>query len=272
MTDLSIFHQPQAWDDRSRDYANLAEPFTSRMALALADAIEVQPGERVVDIACGPGALAMHLAGRGAQVAAIDHSEGMIALLRARIAEAGLAGRISAQVMDGQALAFSDSSFDVALSAFGIFLFPDNEQGLREAVRVLRPGGRLGLATWQGQFGAGPSLLLHQVYQELFPDREIAFPSAGAAAWGDPEHLAQVMADAGLEHVTVSPLSQPWAFPSTQWVVEKADNLFAIFPSWSALTPAERDRVRHRMAERLEPDLAVPSTALLATGVKALQG
>jgi SAM-dependent methyltransferase len=271
MKRLPHFHQPETWDERSRDYQALAEPFTSRMAIALAERVGVRAGERVIDIACGPGALALHLARGGAEVTAIDHSEGMIGLLRGELAAAGLAGRVTAQAMDGQALAFPDGSFDVALSAFGIFLFPDNEAGLREAVRVLRSGGRVGLATWQGDFGAGPSLLFHEVYQELFPEREIAFPSAGAAAWGDVDHLARVMAGAGLEQVSVAARTERWTFPSTDWVADKADDLFAIFPSWTALTPEERDLVRRRIVQRLQPDLAVPSTALLATALKPLK-
>ncbi len=134
----------------------------------------------------------------------------------------------------------------------------------------LRPGGRMGIASWEGSFGAGPSRLFHEAYQELFPEREIAFPSAGAAAWGDADHLARVMAQAGLDQVRVEPLTQPWTFPSADWVIDKTDDLFAIFPSWNALEEGERDLVRRRIAESLGPQLAVQSTALLATAVKPI--
>jgi ubiquinone/menaquinone biosynthesis C-methylase UbiE len=168
---------PETWDDFSRDYEEMAEPSTARFAIALAQRIGVAPGARVIDIGCGPGALALHLAGRGAEVTAIDHSPAMVARLRRRAQEQRL--RIAAEAMDGQALAFPDGSFDLALSAFGIFLFPDNHAGLAEAVRVVRPGGRVALATWQGRFGAGPSLLLHRAFAELFPDRPLVFPPKG---------------------------------------------------------------------------------------------
>lgn len=260
--------QPATWDDFSRDYEEMAEPNTSRFALALADQVGVAAGDRVIDIGCGPGALALHLAAQGAEVTAIDHSPAMVARLNKRAKEQGV--RIAAEAMDGQALTLPDDSFDVALSAFGIFLFPDNRAGLAEAVRVVRPGGRIALATWQGKFGAGPSQLLHDAYSELFPDRPITFPSEGAAAWGDPKVLKDALQGAGLEHVSVTEHHLDWTFASRDWISKQAQNLFRMFPAWAELSVAERDRlieIAFGRLDRRDPP-SVPSTALFAVGQK----
>lgn len=268
MNQHTHFHRPGTWDDYSHDYEEMAEPNTSRFAIALSDRVGVAPGERVIDIGCGPGALALHLARLGAEVTAIDHSPAMVARLAGRAEEQGAS--LSAQAMDGQALTFTDASFDVALSAFGIFLFPDNHAGLREAVRVVRPGGRVALATWKGRFGAGPSLLLHRAYADLFPDRPIAFPSEGAAAWGEQDVLEAAMNQAGLEQVSLTEHRLDWTFPSRDWIVRQAQNLFRMFPSWSALTAGERETLVSSALASLgggEPP-SVPSTALFAVGQK----
>ncbi len=260
--------QPDTWDDFSRDYEEMAEPATRRFAIALAELVAVETSDRLIDIGCGPGALALHLAGRGVDVTAIDHSPAMIARLRRRAEQEGL--HIAAEAMDGQALTFPDASFDVALSAFGIFLFPDNQAGLAEAVRVLRPGGRIGIATWKGRFGAGPSRLLHEAFADMFPDRPLAFPSEGAAAWGDPNILQGALSAAGLEQVAVTEHGLDWTFPSRDWVARQAGNLFKMFPAWTSLTEVERDRLIASAIASLGPGEppSVPSAALFAIGQK----
>jgi SAM-dependent methyltransferase len=268
MNQHAHFHRPESWDDFSRDYEEMAEPSTRRFAVALADRVGIAPQDRVIDIGCGPGALALHLAASGAQVTAIDHSPAMVARL-ARRAEDQSAS-IHTEAMDGQALTFADDGFDLAISAFGIFLFPDNHAGLREAVRVVRPGGRVALATWQGRFGAGPSLLLHRAFADMFPDRPLTFPSEGAAAWGDPQVLEAALTDAGLEQVAVTELQLDWTFPSRDWIARQAQNLFRMFPSWTALNELEREQLVARALASLgdaEPP-SIPSTALFAVGQK----
>ena len=268
MNDLHQFHQPGTWDDFSKDYEQLAEPYTRLFALALAERVALQPGERVIDIGCGPGALSLHMAAAGSHVTAIDHAPIMVQRLLQRADAAGVRAHLDAAAMDGQALTFADDSFDVALSAFGIFLFPDNQAGLGEAVRVVRPGGRIGIASWQGDFGAGPSLLLHRCHAALFPGRPIEPPSRGAASWGDPDVLGRALTDAGLVDVEVIEHSADWVFPFADWTDDHAQRLFQMLPSWKALDADERSRLTQAIAASLREDPAVATTALLATGRK----
>ena len=96
---------------------------------------------RFLDVAAGSGALAIPAARRGARVLATDRSAAMLELLRQRARTEGLA--IETRDMDGHALALDDESFDMAGSQFGVMLFPDMPQGIREMARVVRSGGRV---------------------------------------------------------------------------------------------------------------------------------
>ena len=109
-------------------------------------------GPRVLDEACGTGdfaiAIARHLAAKGGSwsVTGVDISEGMLEVMRRKVAEAGLddarCGRVSAETGDCCALQYADGSFDTVTVAFGVRNFEDREKALQEVLRVLRPGGR----------------------------------------------------------------------------------------------------------------------------------
>lgn len=103
-------------------------------ALRLAGPLDART--RILDIAAGAGALSIPAAFSGATVTAVDIAPGMVNLLSERLAPFPDA---QASVMDGQALAIDDDSFDLAFSIFGVSLFGDWRTGLSEQVRVLRP-------------------------------------------------------------------------------------------------------------------------------------
>ena len=115
-----------------------------------ADAIElVAPAAdaHVLDVACGPGTLALQVAPRVARVTAIDFAARMVEHLQGALDSGGVAN-VEAHLMDGQDLSFDDASFDAAFSMFGLMFFPDRGKGLAELHRVVKPGGRVAIATW----------------------------------------------------------------------------------------------------------------------------
>ena len=108
----------------------------------------VRPGavQEILDIACGTGDFSIAIAremGPGSRVTGIDLSEGMLAVMRSKLAAAGLADRVRCGRGDSEALDFADASFDCTAIAFGIRNFEHREQALREILRVLRPSGKL---------------------------------------------------------------------------------------------------------------------------------
>ena len=109
-------------------------------------ALGVRPGDRVLDVGCGPGFLACelgHEVGGSGRVIGIDESPEMLEAARARIAREGLPGRVEVQRGDAARLDFPDQAVDV-VTVVQVYLYvPDVEGALAEANRVLRPGGRL---------------------------------------------------------------------------------------------------------------------------------
>ncbi len=210
----------------------------------------------------------MELARRGAHVTAIDHSSAMTARIAERARAAGL--ELEALTMDGQALELPDGGFDVAMSVFGIMLFPDHEAGLRELVRVLRPGGRAGLAVWRSAGGAGPGLLLREAAAALDPEGELAPMPLGHQLWHDPDRLAADLVRAGLTDIEIVEMSEDWPFPSLAWVAENAESLFGVMPIWTRTDQEGRKLLLdHALGQLSAMDRpAVPSPALLATARK----
>lgn len=103
-------------------------------ALAVEAVLEVRP-RRVLEVGCGPGEAAERIGASGVEVEALDISERMVELTRAR--------GVNACVGDVQELPFEDESFDAALAAWMLYHVPDVGRGVAELARVLRPGGRL---------------------------------------------------------------------------------------------------------------------------------
>lgn len=113
------------------------------------DRIVAPDVRRILDLACGTGdfsvAMAKRLRSRSldARVTGVDLSEGMLAVMREKVAREDLQDMISIEQGDGENLHFGDASFDRVTIAFGIRNFENREKGLREMFRVLRPGGRV---------------------------------------------------------------------------------------------------------------------------------
>src|SRR3954447_13143132 len=121
-------------------------PLTARML----DRAAVAPGDRVLELACGPGGAGLEAAervGPEGTVIVSDVAAEMTALAAARAAERGLTNT-EARVLDLEAIAEDDGSFDVVLCREGLMLVPEPERAAAEIARVLAPGGRFAVAVW----------------------------------------------------------------------------------------------------------------------------
>jgi ubiquinone/menaquinone biosynthesis C-methylase UbiE len=112
----------------------------------LCEAVDIEAGDRVLDVAAGNGNASLAAARRGATVTASDYVPALLEAMHARGNADGL--HIDALTADAEALPFDDASFDVVLSTLGVMFTPDQERAAAELLRVCRPGGRIGLANW----------------------------------------------------------------------------------------------------------------------------
>jgi len=155
--------QRYGWDKAAAHYERYwrsqLEPAQRRL-LELAD---VQPGERVLDVACGTGLVSFPAAesvGATGGLVGTDISEEMVAASAATASARGLTQAVFER-MDAEALTFADGTFDAALSALGFMYYPDPLKAAREMYRVLRPGGRAVAAVWGSRDRCG--------WAEIFP-------------------------------------------------------------------------------------------------------
>lgn len=154
------------------------ETLTTPAAAHLVEFARVNSSQKVLDVACGTGVVAITAARAGATVSGLDLSP---VLIERAVANAKLAG-VSADFVEGDAeyLPYKDASFDVVLSQFGHMFAPRPEVVVAEMLRVLKPGGTLAFATWPPEMFVGKMFSL--VAQYLPPPEGVAPPPL----WGEP--------------------------------------------------------------------------------------
>jgi ubiquinone/menaquinone biosynthesis C-methylase UbiE len=184
--DFSAIKQNQQATWSSGDYALIGITLQI-VGESLAEATDIRAGERVLDIAAGNGNVTLAAARRFANVTSTDYVPELLEKGRVRALAEGLP--VNFRVADAEELPFEDGSFDVALSTFGAMFTPDHTRPAREMLRVVRKGGRIGLANWTPESFIGQ---LFKVIGRYIP------PPAGLkspALWGTEAHLAKLFGE-----------------------------------------------------------------------------
>ena len=150
----------------------------------LAEAADVRAGEKVLDVAAGNGNATLAAARRFAHVTSTDYVPALLDKGRARAAAEGLP--VQFQLADVEALPFADARFDLVLSTFGCMFAPDQRRVASEMLRVLRPGGRIGMANWTP--GGFIGRLFKVIGTHVPPPAGLASP----LLWGTEAHLAEL--------------------------------------------------------------------------------
>lgn len=156
------------------------------------DRTGVRAGDRVLDVACGTGNAATRAALAGGSVVGLDITPELFPAARRRAEAAGV--EVELVEGDAEALPFDDASFDVVLSTFGVMFAPRHAVAAAEIARVLRPGGRIGLASWapDGSVGA----FFATVGRHLPAPPPFAAPPI---LWGTEDHVRELFAGTGIE-------------------------------------------------------------------------
>jgi ubiquinone/menaquinone biosynthesis C-methylase UbiE len=161
----------------------------------LCEAADVGGGERVLDVAAGNGNATLAAARRFAHVTSTDYVPSLLDAGRRRAEAEGL--HVTFEVADAEALPYQDASFDVVLSTFGVMFAPDHSRSANELLRVCRPGGRIGLASWTPEGFIGK--MFRVVAKHVPPPAGVTSP----LLWGTRDHLQALCAGASAIHHTV---------------------------------------------------------------------
>jgi SAM-dependent methyltransferase len=189
--DVADFKQSSRAMWASGNYDAVAELIWSA-GRRLVERLDIRQGEDVLDVACGTGNAAIPAAQAGGRVVALDLTPELFEAGRERAHAVGV--EVDWVEGDAEALPFGDESFDVVLSTFGCMFAPRHEVTAGELARILRPGGRIGVAAWTPEGSIGDFFRVIGAHMPP-PPPFAALP----LLWGDVEHVLSLFADSGLE-------------------------------------------------------------------------
>jgi SAM-dependent methyltransferase len=240
---------PQRYDDLyvPRLFTPWAELLLDRLALA--------PGEAMLDVACGPGSVTRRAAprlGAAGRVVGMDLSAPMIAVARDKPAAGG--APIEYAVSPAVPLAAGDATFDVVSCQQGLQFFPDRAAAVAEMRRVLRPGGRVGIACWRPLEECPAFLAMCDGIDEIAPGTSAPFRAA--FSFGDAGALGRLCEGAGLRQVRVERLELPFVFEAGMAQALTGVYALPVGPQIEALPPEQQRALCDAVARRLEPFVA----------------
>ena len=215
----------------------------SRGRARLIDLLEASPGMKVLDLACGPGTLSRPLAQRvapGGEVIGVDLAEGMIALARS----AGIANARFV-VMDIEALDFPDATFDAVACGHGLQFAPDLGRAMREARRVLRPGGRFAASVPVDGGTLRPWALVEQAVDRWLPPAPRASDNAATRATvNDPVTFRQAAYAAGFQAAQVELIEDSVHWNSAEQFVAQCMSWWDLAARMEGASPEKREGFR----------------------------
>lgn len=179
-------------------------------------AAQLEPGHRVLDIACGTGILArealIHVAPFG-RVCGLDMAPGMLEVAKR------LAPALDWRQGQADALPFSDQTFDRVVSQFGLMLFPDPSKALQEIIRVLNPNGRFAVAVWDA-LEQMPAYAEEVALLERCAGQQAADALRAPFALGKQDQLKDLAFRVGITTAECSTMQGTARFPSVRSLVE----------------------------------------------------
>jgi SAM-dependent methyltransferase len=257
-----------AWDEH---VADVDEATSAETGLLLAG-VAIRPGERVLELAAGPGSLGPMLAqavGPDGSVVLSDLAPAMVEVAARRNASAG---NVTCAVVDASAIDRPDASFDVVLARMGLMFTPSPLDALREIHRVLAVGGRLGAMTW-GALDRNPwmtCLGMGAAIAGISADGPPTGPG-GIFSLSDPAVVAELVAQAGFHDVAVTAEPVVFRAPDVETHLARVGSLAGPLATRLAeATPAQRAALHEAATSIAAPyvvadGLELPGEALVIT-------
>lgn len=260
--------EAEGWERRVDAYDGFFTPITGRLFGPLLDAVGVVPGTRLLDVATGPGHLPARAAERGAVPVGVDVADAMVTRARE------LYPTLEFHRGDAEELPFADAEFDAVTANFLLPHLARPERAMAELVRVLAPGGRLALATWDVPSRAR----LFGFFLEAFSEVGAAPPSDLPAGpdvfrFADDAAFTELLTTAGLRDVEVSPIAFNYETATFdeywQALQEGTVRMSSLLHGQSEET---RLRIRDALKQKLDEHRAPIDTITLPVAVKLAAG
>ncbi|MGA8142881.1 MAG: class I SAM-dependent methyltransferase [Candidatus Acidiferrales bacterium] len=250
--------------------------FTRGATDAILEAAQVKPGMHVLDLASGVGDPALSLAaavGPGGHVTATDLGPGMISLAEELAATKGLKN-IDFKIANAESLPFASESFDVVTCRFGVMLFPDSVEALKECRRVLKHGGRVALVAWgakeQPFFTTTAGILLKYV-QMPAPDPD----APHLFMFGERGRLRRTLEAAGFSEAReeVRSVQGKWTSSLEKYWEQFTEVAAPFRPLIEKLTPETRAKAVEEVLDALRKywdgkELNMPLEIVIGTGTR----
>jgi ubiquinone/menaquinone biosynthesis C-methylase UbiE len=230
--------QRQAW--ASGDYAIFGATLLI-MSELLCEAVDLRPGQMVLDVATGSGNTALAAARRFGEVTGIDY----VPALLERGRERATAERLEVVFREGDAedIPFPDASFDVVLSTIGVMFAPDQRKAAGELLRVCKPGGKIGLTSWTPDSFAGK---MPDVFGRYVPPPPGLEPPT---LWGTEEQVRELF-DGGVERLRTARRSFVFRYRSVQHYLQMLQSyLGPTREAFRRLDPVEKENLVGDLAD-----------------------
>lgn len=253
--------QRPLWNRSAAAYADVFEGLVDQAVEPLLDAAGIAAGSRVLDVATGPGMIAAAALERGAAAKGIDFAENMVAVARKRHPS------IDFRIADAADLPFEDGDFDAVVMGFALFMMAEPDRALREARRVLKPGGRVACTLWDWPVPGFD--LFYASMARFVPEEPVLGGDPPLFGVSDRDVLQAILAAAGFANPAVKSLPLVWELLSPDELFDALATLrdFSSFPddlmnSFRSEVAAGAQKYKHGGS------YFIPFPALLLTGAR----
>jgi SAM-dependent methyltransferase len=264
------------WEQSSKGWGRQADSvraFGMPVSAWMIEHADLQPGQRVLELAAGPGDtgfLAAELVAPGGVLICSDGADGMLSVARERASERGLKN-VEFRPLELEWIDLPTADVDVILCRWGLMLCLDPAAALAECRRVLRPGGRLAVAVWDAA-AENPMLTVPGAAAVDLGLIEPPEPGApGPFALSAPGALAELLQNAGFVDVKVEPVAVERTYANVRQLIgETLDLSMAFGELWRGLDGPRRDALATEIGRRVEPfaaadgQLRLPGRSLVA--------
>ncbi len=266
--------------DNQPDWGQMAEKFDvwlpqiAPVGEALLTQLKAQAGDHIIDLGSGTGEPALSLAKQMSgqiEITGVDSAEGMVKVANKKVAAEAL-DHIAFFTMSAEQLSFADDTFDRALSRFGVMLFEDPLQGVKEMRRVLKPNGRFALAVWSTPETMRTLFWTYEVFKDRIPEDKYP-PLAKVTSLGEAGAMETLLTKAGFNSVSIEAKTFNYNFESFDAYWDAVESSDILKMQYDALPEEQRKDIREEVGHFArdfikEGRLVIPHDYLIVSGNK----